>query len=506
MDGYRTGTYTWNHKSVPIPALVKPVGDILHLGNITVERPTVYEKFVDTDLKTVSLLQIPYNAPRNIAERFTRANLTFLSQKANACPVYITRYATVTRKFLSRLPYFDLFFLFCKEERRLLQAVFDMRKKYPQSLLFTHAEPEEIPVLVQAGIDLFNFTEENARALQQFLETPTKEYVEKECNSTVKTKRLLTLLYREFSRETEKYTAFKRRKELYISHDSLYRPEVVQFRQKIRERYHPASNVFVLFPCSARKPYSQSKSHRLFKTGIPKNAHITELILTSPLGVVPRELEDYVNYDIPVTGHWSHEEIREAGDLLNDIIQKVKTPVVYAHLPRAYVNICESLSVDTVDTATGTPLSRSSLDTLYSHLKNTQKTSFLERKMRAVSMFLFNQDIFPEKITVRGRKTKFIESDQLLATYAHDLTLTQAGANRVKNYCVSIDFDLKGDVFCPGVIDADPCIRPGEPVVIKRGHAVGIGRAVVPGFLMTDVKGMAVKVKKRFADAGENHS
>jgi archaeosine synthase len=94
----------------------------------------------------------------------------------------------------------------------------------------------------------------------------------------------------------------------------------------------------------------------------------------------------------------------------------------------------------------------------------------------------------------------------LLATYAHDLTLTQAGANRVKNYCVSIDFDLKGDVFCPGVIDADPCIRPGEPVVIKRGHAVGIGRAVVPGFLMTDVKGMAVKVKKRFADAGENHS
>jgi len=504
MDGYRTGVFTWNKKTAPIPNLVKIRNDIAYLDDITIERPTLYEKEVTTDLKTVSLLRILYSTPKDIAVKFTKANLNLLSHKADACPVYITKYRALTREFLLHLPYFDLFFLFCPEERRFLQAVFEIRKKYPQSLLYTEAEPEEIPVYLNAGVDLFNYTKENAEALQNFFETPTKEYLEKECNSTVRTKRLLRLLYREFSKENEQYTAFKRRKELYISNDSLYRPEVEQFRRKIRERYHPPSRVIVLLPCSARKPYSQSHSHRLFKTAIPKNAHITELILTSPLGVVPRELEDYANYDIPVTGHWSHEEIMEAAFLLQSVIEKVENPVVYAHVPREYQKICEAIPFDITYTVIDNPLSEKSLDNLSSYLQNVDKKSFWEQKMRAVSQFLFNEDIFPENIRVKGKRTKTIQSDKILAHYDTDLTLTSAGADLLQTYTVQIDFDLKGDVFCPGVISADPCIRPGEQVVIKRDHAVGSGRAVIPGFLMTELRGMAVKVKKRFTDAGEN--
>ncbi|MBU7018777.1 MAG: DUF5591 domain-containing protein [Theionarchaea archaeon] len=504
MDGYRTGVFTWSKKTAPIPHVVKTRKDIVHLEDITIERPTLYVKEGSTDLKTSSLLRILYNTPSDIALAFTKANLKSLSQKADACPVYITKYRTLNRTFLSQLPYFNVFFLFCPEERRLLQTTFYLRKKYPQSLLFTEAEPEEIPIYLNAGIDLFNYTEENAEALKRFLETPTKEYLEKECNSTVKTKKLLKLLYREFSSENEVYTAFKRRREFYISNDSLYRPEVGQFRKKIRERYNPPSRIFVLLPCSAKKPYSQSQSHRLFKTAIPRNAHITELILTSPLGVVPRELEDYVNYDIPVTGHWSYEEIKEAAFLLQNVIEKVKDPVIYAHLPKEYMKICEMLPFDMINTVIDHPLSEKSLGNLSSTLTSFGKKPFLEQKMRAVSQFLFNEDVFPEKIRIKGKRTKTIQSDKPLAHYDTDLTLTYAGANLLTSYTVNIDFDLKGDVFCPGVLSADPSIRPGEQVVIKRDHAVGIGRAVIPGFLMTEMKGMAVKVKKRFSHAGEN--
>ncbi len=508
MDGYRTGTFTWNEKTVTIPNLVTIKGDVLHLQNITIERPTLYQKEVTTDVKTVSLLRIPFTTPKDIAVTFTEKNSELLSD-VNACPLYITKYRKLTQKFLSQVPYYDLFFVFCPEERRLLSALVAIRKKYPQSLIFTEAEPEEIPVFLYAGVDLFNYTEENEKALQQFLKTPTREYLEKECNTTVRTKRLLRLLYREFFSDHELYTAFKRRKAEYISGDALYRPEVERFRQYIRERYTPPSSTIVLLPCSAKKPYSLSQSHRLFKTAIPKNADITELVLTSPLGVVPRELEDYVNYDIPVTGHWSHEEVTETASLLQDIIEKVKDPVVYAHLPREYVTICKNLPVTVLTTVKDNPLSQKSLHNLQSHLQSVSKKPFLEQKMRAISTFLFNEDIFPEKITVKGKRIKKIESDTLLAKYSTDLLLTEAGASRLTNYCVFIDFDLKGDVFCPGVITADPCIRPGEQVVIKRvksSTTVGVGRAVIPGLLMSVMgRGIAVKVKKRFHHAGENH-
>jgi predicted RNA-binding protein (TIGR00451 family) len=502
MDGYRTGTFTWNKKSVVIPNLVTVKKDIVTLETITIERPTVYKKEVKTDLKTVSLLKIPYHTPRSIAAQFSARNIEFLTDK-DACPVYVSRYNELNKKFLSNVAFYHIFFLFCPEERKLLKTILYLRKKYPQSLLYTRAHPEEIPVLATAGVDLFNYTESNERALQNFLEHPEKHHLEKECNTTVRTKRLLRILYREFYNQIEKYTAFKQNKSLYISTDALYRPEVQKFRQKIAERYIPPSRVCVLLPCSAKKPYRKSQSHQRFMSAIPKNADVTQLILTSPLGVVPRELEDYVNYDIPVTGHWSHEEITEAAFVLNEIIKKVKDPIVYAHIPQEYIPICDAIPFDITNTVVDHPLSEKSLKKLKSCLKDTPKSKFLNQKMRAVSQFLFDEDIFPEYITIKRRRRTFIvKSDTVLAEYTNDLKLTQKGADLLTNYTVTIDFDLKGDVFCPGVLSADSRIRPREQVVIKRDHAVGVGRAVVPGDIMTELeKGCAVKVSKRFHNA-----
>src|SRR5207247_5931433 len=120
----------------------------------------------------------------------------------------------------------------------------------------------------------------------------------------------------------EAYTPVAGGEMLAYASESLTRPEIVRFRRRIRERYAkpPSSRVLVLLPCSARKPYSRSRSHRRFRDAIlaskdPSSVH--EVIVTSPLGLIPRELERFYParaYDIPVTGDWSRDEAAVVAD------------------------------------------------------------------------------------------------------------------------------------------------------------------------------------------------
>ncbi|MDO5854042.1 MAG: DUF5591 domain-containing protein, partial [Thermoplasmata archaeon] len=96
---------------------------------------------------------------------------------------------------------------------------------------------------------------------------------------------------------------------------ALRRPEVVRWRNAIKDYRKPAcKRILVLLPCSAKKPYHISKSHRAFASAIHTAQHDTlvhEVIVTSPLGAVPRELDMFFPanaYDIPVTGEWKPEE------------------------------------------------------------------------------------------------------------------------------------------------------------------------------------------------------
>ncbi|HYS71188.1 MAG TPA: DUF5591 domain-containing protein, partial [Thermoplasmata archaeon] len=96
----------------------------------------------------------------------------------------------------------------------------------------------------------------------------------------------------------EPYTPVAGRELLAYSRESLTRPEVVRFRRRVRDRYAkpPSARVLLLLPCSARKPYSLSRSHRRFRDAIlaSKNPSVVhEVIVTSPLGLIPRELERF---------------------------------------------------------------------------------------------------------------------------------------------------------------------------------------------------------------------
>ncbi|MBD3341072.1 MAG: hypothetical protein GF353_18340, partial [Candidatus Lokiarchaeota archaeon] len=104
--------------------------------------------------------------------------------------------------------------------------------------------------------------------------------------------------------ETPRYKKIKSIKCLGAS--SYHRPDFNLYRERVVERFNPESwtRLVFLFPCSAQKPYSKSNSHQKFLRVLRKFSEFPsfqEFILTSPLGVVPRQLEDIYppnSYDI----------------------------------------------------------------------------------------------------------------------------------------------------------------------------------------------------------------
>ena len=85
------------------------------------------------------------------------------------------------------------------------------------------------------------------------------------------------------------------------------------YQERLLTRYRPppSKRVLLVVPCSKTKPYRNSRSHRRFCSAIDDLrgvAGIHIVSVTSPLGAVPRELEDVPparDYDIPVTGDWT---------------------------------------------------------------------------------------------------------------------------------------------------------------------------------------------------------
>jgi archaeosine synthase len=121
---------------------------------------------------------------------------------------------------------------------------------------------------------------------------------------------------------------------------SLVRPEVLRFRRRLAARYAkpPSARALVLLPCSARKPYAESRTHRRFREAVwaSGNPHaVHEVIVTSPFGLVPRELErlyPVAHYDVPVTGDWSRDEVAVLQEDLRAFVERNRYEAVIAHV------------------------------------------------------------------------------------------------------------------------------------------------------------------------------
>src|SRR3989442_1552430 len=179
----------------------------------------------------------------------------------------------------------------------------------------------------------------------------------------------------------EPYTPVAGGAMLAYAQASLTRPEIVRFRRPIRERYAepPSARVLLLLPCSARKPYSASRSHRRFRDAIWASANpsaVHEVIVTSPLGLIPRQLERFYParaYDIPVTGDWSRDEAAMVTEDLRAFLAANRYETVVAHLA-AEAPIVKAAAPDAIPTSKERPTSDESLASLTQTLNHVTRS------------------------------------------------------------------------------------------------------------------------------------
>jgi len=159
---------------------------------------------------------------------------------------------------------------------------------------------------------------------------------------------------------------------------SYYRPDFQEFRERMVKNFKPESwtSLIILLPCSAKKPYSLSKSHKLFHSILRKFSdfpNFQEIVLTSPLGAVPRQLENIYpvnSYDISVTGDWNTEEIKISADTLIKILEKYdKNIPILCHLEKGYKKIAQRAELSlphkfVFSEIYGKPTSKESLESL----------------------------------------------------------------------------------------------------------------------------------------------
>lgn len=377
--------------------------------------------------------------------------------------------------------------------------------------------------------DLSDCVEHNVNALKAELATVRRkvrdgrlrDYIE----GQARFQPWLTAAFREFDQQwgyVERRTPVIRDSQLTAaSEDTLRRVEIQRFAERVATRYtNRFDNPLVLVPCSARKPYSESQSHGQFHDAIQFRAHLASM--TSPIGVVPQELEltyPAQHYDSVVTGRWSEDEKQFVANVLRKYLERNEYPRVIAHVPpEGYRDICERVAAD-VDvpfefTVEDHPTTTESIANLMRTLDGELKYSKRERQhntIRALADYQFGSgagDDFFDDLTVQSRYPKFRvhdeDGEQLAAMVPKYgvLALTLAGGRRwvesdVPVKRVEIDnFAPHGSVLAPGVIDADDEIRVGDEVVVEGPKAFAVGRATMNGRELTEsTRGIGVAVR-----------
>ena len=291
--------------------------------------------------------------------------------------------------------------------------------------------------------------------------------------------------------------------------ESMFRREIALFEERLVSRYvPPRSDVCVLLPCAARKPYSLSRSHQMFMRVIDSRAH--EVIVTSPLGVVPRELELVYpagHYDVPVTGYWDLEEQELLTGFLTAYLEKHRYDRVLCHLEGG----AKAVALEAAKRAGVTleitcnddrPLSQESLRALNAALEGCRKVKndFIHGTM----LFQFGEDVDTKGLVVKGRYPQvkaLLKKTQLFTTDPATglIRPTHEGWARIKGYRVKISegFVPQGDVLAPGVADCDPRIREGDEVLVEGDGYLATGKAAMGAQeMLSSKRGVAVKVRK----------
>lgn len=316
----------------------------------------------------------------------------------------------------------------------------------------------------------------------------------------------------------------------FPSRESLRRPQVKRWRWRLKERYRApeGKTVLLLLPCSATKPYSTSPTHRLIRSalsGIAGYSRVHEVILTSPLGVVPRELEELWparSYEVPVRGRWFEEEVELIRELLGDLLRKGTYERIFWLLPsrELYDAVSDLGEMEPLFGGSSWNLSREGLKEAAGTLREALEGAEEVRDMAVreeVSSLRFQlgeaADTMGEGALLNFKRDRreLIGSEGPLCRFLegrgkHYLTLKggerlyRAHLRGLKAPVVEIeDFTPRGKVFLQGIAGAEDTIRPGdEVVVVHSGEVRAVGEALLPGEELKRglYRGVGVKVRE----------
>ncbi|MGC8506061.1 MAG: DUF5591 domain-containing protein [Thermoplasmata archaeon] len=413
------------------------------------------------------------------------------------------------------------------------------------------SDPYVIPALLYVGISVFDdflpryeslkgigytpagrdksgvhTADENSRFTEQILDLGNRsiqngtirEFVEKFSFSS-KAIEIIRIADSDYYEQIEKHFPSRTDYIMANSIESLYRPDITRYRRRIAEVYRKPEvpDVALLLPCSARKPYSFSKSHKKIIEKIHDfRPYLHEIILTSPVGLVPRELEEFYPpafYDIPVIGRWYEDEKVMINGLVSEYFSRNKYRAVIAYINDDLQFIEDSVPADT-SFIVGKVTDSRNLDVLLETLKDIvhgKPAGNVQRRyadFRNMAAFQFGYWIIPylekARITRSYNQDMFTDGNRTLLVYNSRLgkfTVNRSFAEaflRENKFIVEIDdFKPTANIYAMGVNHATPDIRQeDEVVVVHDGEVRGVGIAKMPFDAMTNLKkGIAVKMR-----------
>lgn len=437
----------------------------------------------------------------------------------------------------------------------------------PNIMLYAPGVPSSyIPLLVYLGIDLFdilylemistipdlkrNSILEQSTSVDNFIQRlnesrealkigKLRDLIRVYANSFPPMKTLLRIIDEDnyLAENTPTFST----KSLYCTDETDFtRPEVSRFRKRVRTRFFPPSHHqgVIFLPCSAKKPYSKSRSHTIFKSVIRRNLKrrrhlIGEVILTSPLSVVPRDLEytyPAAHYDIPVTGKWLEIEKNHLKEDLSNFLKKIdsNTPLMgyIGGVEREILKeVCDKYNrtIYLISEDSSTSLtSRASLQEFAEIIRPIFKEISLDTKitsqlsfLRLIADFQFGKGtgsiLFPDDVRISGYKelglrVKF--DNKHLVTFRPDiglLTLSlEAGKRLLGHTRNTVIFDgdsISGStIFAKGIIKADQGIIPLEEVLIlnSEGKLLATGTTYLSGNNLVKMKrGKGIKIRQK---------
>ena len=443
---------------------------------------------------------------------------------------------------------------------KLPKAVLTLKHRFPGALLWAPglSGPDNVAVLASIGIDLFDLTRCREAAANDVLLTawgPRQPHPHEdttlasqvrhmiqsieEVRAAIQSGQLRTLATRQSQSSPRLVEHLRRHQELMHQHDgnlashrpastefpcyapqALTDPLVVDWESFMVERYEtpsPVREVMVLLPCSARKPYRLSKSHSQFLRAMASTG-CHEVMMTSPLGLVPRDLEDVwpaANYDVPVTGDWSEDELARVRRMLHALVQRTGYRRIINHTE---LNL-DFLKADVVNTRQGDgatsheALNRLSqavkeAKTVFS-LRNQKNNLRLKEHFRSIARKTTLTDAWCEDLAVRGKLPRWrlelngvqiavwsIERNGFSFSKSAIDHLHQHAALRTVH--LKDDAAWKGDVFASLVKEADAGIRTGDDLrVLQNGECIGLARAVASGWEWKGTPGTLAKSHQR---------